>query len=129
MKLSTLIIATACLLTVSTAVSAQTSFISLKGITTTTPTEITMVSSIKFNLLGIANGKVKVKMYNEPKGSYTVQVTDVNGNKVGVKEITHEDGSTIENVDFSKTFQDGTYKITVFDANNNKLDETVMLLM
>ena len=126
MKLSTLIIATASLLIISTASFAQTGFVNLNNIENNT---VTTAASIKFNPIGIANGVVKVKMLNQPKGTYTVQAIDEAGNVIGVKEIQYAGGSNTEIADFGKTFAGGTYQVAVISPDNNKTSETIMLLI
>ena len=126
MKLSTLIFTTACLLAISSASFANTGFISLKS---AVAIKAETNSSIKFNLLGIATGKVRIKMYNEPKGNYTVLVINAERNILGTRKIEHKENNTIETVDFGKTFTEGKYTIIVLDSNNQKVDETTMLLM
>ena len=129
MKLFTLILATTCLLAISTVSSAQTSFISLKGMETNTGIMATTAGSIKFNPNGIAKGILKVKMFNQPEGTYTVQLVDANGNIVGTKEIKHADGTTLEIADFGKKYESGTYQVEMINPNNIKTSETVMLLI
>ena len=127
MKLSTSILATALLLTSSVSFS-QTSFISLKSVTgNETPSLITS-GSIKFNLIGIADGIVKVKMFNQPAGIYTIQLFDSNGKSVGLEQINHSDNN-IETVDFGNKYQGGSYQVSVINPDNKKTTETIMLLM
>ena len=119
MKLFTLIFAT-CLL-VSSASSAQTaSFIN--------STE-NSVKSIKFNPLGIANGVMQVKMYNQPVGSYTVSIVDENGNVTASKVIIHNGGTTIETADFGMAFAGGSYQVQVVSPDNQITNETFLLLI
>jgi len=86
-------------------------------------------SSIKFNPGRIAQGILKVKMFNQPAGIYTVQLVDANGNVAGIKDINHTDGTAIEIADFGKNFTGGTYQIVVTSPDNKKTNETIMLLM
>jgi hypothetical protein len=120
MKLFTLIIATTCLITTSKAASTQ------QGVTSQ-PNAAT--ASIKFNSMGIANGVVKVKMYNQPEGIYTIQVMDAAGKVIANKSIQHTKGIQTETADFGKTFTGGTYQLEVTAPNNAKTHETIMLLM
>ena len=129
MKFFTLILATTCLLAISTVSSAQTSFISLKGIESNTGIMATTASSIKFNPNGIAKGILKVKMFNQPEGVYTVQLIDANGNVVGTKELHHANSTEMETADFGKSFDGGTYQVAVINPTNTKTAETIMLLM
>ena len=126
MKTSTLIIATIALLSISSASFAQTSFLTLN----VANNEVANVTpSIRFNPLGIANGVVKVKMFNQPTGTYTLQVMDANGTVLSVKEINHTNGSTTEVADFARTFAGGTYQLQVISPNNTKTSQTIMLLI
>ena len=126
MKLSTLLIATIALLTISSSSFAQTSFMNLNAGNNEVAT---VAPSIKFNPLGIANGVVKVKMFNQPTGTYTVQVIDASGTVLGVKEIQHTNGSRTEVADFGRTFAGGTYQLQVISPNNTKTAQTIMLLI
>ena len=128
MKLFTLILTTTCLLGISTANFAQTSFISLKTAENTEMNMVASAGSIKFNPNGIAKGILKVKMFNQPQGVYTVQLIDSDGNVLGTKEINHTDGTT-ETADFGKNFTGGTYQVVVINPDNKKTDETIMLLI
>jgi hypothetical protein len=129
MKLFTLILTTTCLLSISTVNFAQTSFINIKGIENNDGNMVTTPGSIKFNPNNIAQGILKVKMFNQPEGIYTVQLIDAEGNVLGNKEIHHEDGTVIETADFGKNFKGGTYQVVVINPSNKKTDETIMLLM
>jgi len=127
MKPFTLILATAFLLAISSVSFAQTStstynvseniqILSIKG-------------SIKFNPLGIADGFVKIKMSNQPKGVYNVKVMDANGTILETKKINHLDSTEIEVADFGRKFPGGTYQLEVISPDNTKTDQTIMLLI
>ena len=129
MKLFTIIFATTCLLSVCSTSFAQTSFISLKNVETTPVNPLTATSSIKFNPLGIAKGILKIKMFGQPAGNYTVQITDAAGKVLGTKEINHANGTTTEIADFGKDFTGGTYQVEVIAPDNKKTAQTIMLLI
>lgn len=129
MKIFTLILATICLLATSTTCVAQSSFLSLKNVESIEGIKASVAPSIKFSLLGIANGIVKVKMFNQPDGIYTVQLIDADGKIVGNKQIQHTSGTVLETTDFGKNLTGGTYQVEVVNPDNQKTTETIMLLI
>jgi hypothetical protein len=130
MKLFTLIFATTCLLSISTVSFAQTSFISIKYAETSQKSvDPSTAGSIKFNLLGIADGIIKVKMYNQLSGIYTVQLMNADGKMLASNEVSHNDNTNVEVVDFGKKFEGGSYQVVVVNPDNNKTVQTIMLLM
>jgi hypothetical protein len=129
MKFFTLTLVTICLLAVCTVSVAQTSFISLKSIETNKANMVSTAGSINFNPTGIAKGIIKVKMFNQPDGIYTVQLIDVDGKVLGTKQIHHTDGTTQEIADFGKNFAGGTYQVEMVNPDNQKIDQTIMLLI
>ena len=88
-----------------------------------------MQGSISFNPVEIAKGIIKVKMFNQPEGTYTVQIIDENGKVLAAKEMHHSDGTNVEIADFGKNFTGGTYQLEVVNPDNKKTDQTVMLLI
>ena len=72
---------------------------------------------------------LKVKMFNQPEGLYTVQLLDVDGKVLAVKQINHAAGLTVETADFEKKFEGGTYQVELINPKNKKTTETIMLLM
>jgi hypothetical protein len=129
MKFFTIILATVVSLAISTVSVAQTSFISIKNMEANQVSPAMVVGSISFNPIGIANGVVKVKMFNEPTGVYILQVKDADGKVAGVKEIQHTVGTTLEMIDFKKSFEGGTYKLEITSPDNTKTSQTIMLLI
>ena len=85
--------------------------------------------SIKFNPNSIADGVLKIKMYNQPEGVYTVQLVDADGNVVAVKAINHTEDKSLEIADFGRKVTGGTYQIVVVNPENKKTSETIMLLI
>jgi hypothetical protein len=67
-----------------------------------------MSSCIKVDPMQIAEGIVTVQLFNQPKGTYTVQLLDSNGKVLITKEIEHEDGTSAEVVQFAK-YASGRY--------------------
>jgi hypothetical protein len=129
MKFFTIISAAVCLLAISTVSVAQTSFISIKNIEANQVSPAIAVGSISFNSMGIANGIVKVKMFNEPTGVYTLCIKDADGKVIATKEIQHTVGTTLEISDFKKTFDGGTYQLEITTPDNKKTSQTIMLLI
>lgn len=85
--------------------------------------------SIKFNPNSIAQGILKIKMFNQPEGVYTVQLVDADGNVVAVKAINHTEDKSLEIADFGRKVTGGTYQIVVVNPENKKTSETIMLLI
>ena len=129
MKLFTLILTTTILLATSSVSSAQTSFISMNSVENQQTVSPLTGGSIKFNLVGIANGIVKVKMFNQPEGTYTVELIDADGKLLDIKEIHHVDSKNLEVVDFGKKLEGGSYQVAVVNPDNKKTVQTIMLLM
>jgi hypothetical protein len=129
MRLFILTLATTYLLAISAASFAQTSFISLKNIDNKENMVTTTAGSIKFNPVEIAKGILKVKMFNQPAGIYTVQITDADGNVSATKEINHTANTITEIADFGKTFAGGTYQVEITGTNNKKTSQTILLLL
>jgi hypothetical protein len=86
-------------------------------------------ASIKFNPCGIAQGILKIKMFNQPDGIYTVLLIDSNGKVLGSKEIHHAEDTKLEIADFGKNFAGGTYQVEMITPGNIKTTQTIMLLI
>jgi hypothetical protein len=86
-------------------------------------------ASIKFNPIGIAQGILKIKMFDQPDGIYTVQLLDSDGKVLGTKQIHHTEDTKLEIADFGKNFAGGTYLVEVINPDNIKTTQTIMLLI
>src|SRR5438067_1327183 len=62
-------------------------------------------SSVKVSPMQIAEGIITVKLFNQPKGTYTVRLLDEAGVVLSNKDIDHMAGTSSEIVQFGKTLE------------------------
>ena len=131
MKTLTTIFTIACFSIITNKGLSQTGYINTKSVF---PEAINTIAtsagqSIKMNTMGIAQGIIKVKMVNQPKGSYSVQLLNSDGVVLSTQVINHEEGTSSEIVQFGKSLPGGMYQVELTSPDNTKTTEKVMLLM
>jgi hypothetical protein len=75
----------------------------------------------------VVDGTINLQMMNQSKGGYAIKLINNLGQVIVVKQIEHEDGSSIETIQINKSVSKGNYHLEIVTPDKGKVTTKLLV--